>query len=251
MARGSRVSIARVASDPPYLSPFVLPFDEPLRDRREHFDLYLPAGEAADRPAIVFLHGLYPASWRPTAREWPTYVGYGATAAASGAVGVVADVALHGPADYPRAADVVSGIIDEVRRDARVDSDRVAVWAFSGGGLLTGPWLSGSHPWLRCVALSYPVLAPLDGWSVDPAFCPTETLNAGAPPIVLTRVGRERPEIAATLPRFLERAERLGVPLEILDVAEGQHAFDSLDHTPASREAVRSAFRLVAERLAG
>lgn len=240
-----------MASDPPYLSSFVLPFDEPARERREHFDLYLPGGRVAGRPAIVFLHGLYPAHWRPSAREWPTYVGYGATAAASGVVGVVADVALHGPADYPRAADVIGGIIDEVRRDVRVDSDRVALWAFSGGGLLTGRWLSGSHPWLRCVALSYPVLAPLQGWSVDPAFCPTETLNSGAPPIVLTRVGRERPEIAATLPPLLKRAERLGVPLEVLDVAEGQHAFDSLDHNVASQEAVRSAFLLVVERLAG
>jgi len=231
------------------MSPFVLPFDEQARNRREHFDLYLPAGPVARRPAIVFLHGLYPASWHPSARDWPTYVGYGATAAASGVVGVIADVPLHGPADYPRAGDMAGGIIDEIRHDMAVDSDRVAVWAFSGGGMLTGPWLSGSHPWLRCVALSYPVLAPLHGWSVDPAFCPTETLNSGAPPIVLTRVGRERPEIAATLPRFLERAERLGVPLEVVDVAEGQHAFDSLDHTAASREAVRSAFRLVVERL--
>jgi hypothetical protein len=233
------------------LSPFVLPFEEPARDRREHFDLYLPAGRAAARPVIVFLHGLYPASWRPSPRQWPTYVGYGATAAASGVAGVVADVALHDPADYPRAADVIGGIIDEVRGDVRIDSDRVALWAFSGGGLLTGRWLSGSRPWLRCVALSYPVLAPLHGWSVDQAFRPTETLSSGAPPIVLTRVGRERPEIAATLPPFLERAERLGVPLEVLDVAEGQHAFDSLDHQAASREAVSSALRLVVEHLSG
>jgi hypothetical protein len=161
-----RVSIARVASDSPYLSSFVLPFDEPAQERREHFDLYLPGGQVAGRPAIVFLHGLYPAHWRPSAREWPTYVGYGATAAASGAVGVVADIALHGPADYPRAADVIGGIIDEVRRDVRVDSDRFALRAFSGGGLLTGRWLSESHPWLRCVALSYPVLAPVHGWAV-------------------------------------------------------------------------------------
>ena len=41
---------------------------------------------------------------------------------------------------------------------------------------------------------SYPLLAPLPGWEVDPRFRPVEAVtSAGDLPIVLTRVGRERP----------------------------------------------------------
>ncbi len=53
--------------------------------------------------------------------------------------------------------------------------------------------------WLRCAAVTYPLFAPLPGWTVDPRLRPTEAVDmAGALPIVLTRVGRERPPVADT-----------------------------------------------------
>jgi hypothetical protein len=60
-------------------------------------------------------------------------------------------------------------------------------------------WLRAPPPWLRCTAASYPILAPLPGWDVDPRFRPAEVVSgAGASPIVLTRVGHEDPHVAAT-----------------------------------------------------
>ena len=89
-------------------------------------------------------------------------------------------------------------------------------------------------------------LAPLPGWEVDPRFRPVQTVtSAGDLPIVLTRVGRERPQIAATVDEFTSAAGRCGARLEIIDVPGGQHGFDMLDHTDESRQAVRRALNAV------
>ena len=44
----------------------------------------------------------------------------------------------------------------------------LALWFFSGGGLLLADWLRDPPPWLRCIAASYPLLGPLPGWPDDP-----------------------------------------------------------------------------------
>ena len=48
---------------------------------------------------------------------------------------------------------------------------------------------------------------------------------------------------------FMARAGELGVAVELIDVPDGQHGFDSLDHTDASRDAVRTAFAGVVRHL--
>ncbi|MEV7867158.1 alpha/beta fold hydrolase [Streptomyces sp. NPDC088124] len=198
-------------------------------------------------PAIVFVHGgPLPADTRPTPRDWPLFTGYGRYAASLGAVGVTVDHRLHGLTDYARAAEDVVAAVERVRADPRVDGERVALWFFSGGGLLLADWLAAPPPWLRCVAATYPVLAPIPGWSlVEPRFRPAARIaGAGPLPIVLTRVGRERPEIAATVEEFLTAAEGSGARVEVIDVPLAHHGFDAFDHA-ADPEAVEQARRAV------
>jgi acetyl esterase/lipase len=231
---------------PPYLQPFVLSVPVLLGERHDHLDIY-PPDATEPRPAIVFVHGgPVPAELRPTPREWPVFQGYGSLAVARGAVGVTLDHRLHSLADYPVSAGQIAATVETVRADPRVDADRIALWFFSGGGLLMADWLRNPPPWLRCVAASYPVLAPLPGWIVDPAFRPAEAVaEAGDLPIVLTTVGRERPEIAATVDVFLVAARSCGARLTVIEVPNGQHSFDMLDHTDESRAAVEAAFDAV------
>ena len=59
-------------------------------------------------------------------------------------------------------------------------------------------------------------------------------------PIVLTRVGLERPDIAATVEAFSKAFEKAS-SVTIVDVPNGRHAFDILDHTDESRQAVTTA----------
>lgn len=236
---------------PQYLDPFVLPIETCAAERHGAVDLYLPQTRRP-RPAVVFVHGgPIPADRQPTPRDWPVYRGYGSLAATRGVVGVTVDHRLHDLADYPLAAADVAGAVEFARADPRVDADRVAVWCFSGGGLLLADWLRTPPQWLRCVAASYPLLAPLPGHDVGARFRPVEAVaSAGALPIVLTRVGRERAHIAATVEAFVAAAHACGARLEIIDVPHGQHSFDLLDHTDESCSAVERAFDTVLATLA-
>jgi acetyl esterase/lipase len=229
----------RVVVDSPFLKPFVLPVREIEPERHANLDLYLPA-ESHPRPAVVFVHGgPVPADQRPTPRDWPVYRGYGSLVAARGAVGAMLDHRLHGVDAYPVAAADVAAAVEAVRADPRVDGDRLALWFFSGGGLLLADWLHTPPDWLRCVAASYPILGVPPGAPVDARFRPAEAVaDAGNLPVVLTRVGRERPPIAATVEEFVAAARACGARLTVVDVPDGQHAFDILDDTDESRDAI-------------
>ncbi|GHJ43415.1 hypothetical protein Cs7R123_07570 [Catellatospora sp. TT07R-123] len=234
---------------PGHLKPFVLSPIELKPERTGTTDLYLPAGDGPF-PAVVIVHGgPLPPDLRPTPRDWPVYQGYGSLLASLGLATALVDHRLYVlpqpdgvVLDYPTAAEDVTDAVTAVRTDPRVDGDRVVVWFFSGGGLLSADWLRRQPGWLRGIALSYPALAPLPGWPVDPRFRPVEAVAETGPtpaPIVLTRVGLESEPIAASVAQFLAAAADAGVPVEIIDVPNGHHSFDVLDHTDESREAVR------------
>ncbi|MFE7775800.1 alpha/beta hydrolase [Streptomyces sp. NPDC057445] len=238
---------ATVDEKPAHLRPFLLDVPERPRERVGRVDLHLPDGDGP-WPAVVLVHGgPVPADARPTPRDWPTLVGYARYVAGLGAVGGTVDHRLHDLSDYGRAAEDVAEAVELVRSDPRVDGERVALWYFSGGGLLSADLLPAPPPWLRCLAATYPVLAPLPNWGLaDSRFRPAHMVRgAGQLPIVLTRVGLERPEIAATVEEFLTAAEDCGANVEVIDVPLGHHAFETIDHTEQAREAVERAVRSV------
>ncbi|GGP55004.1 alpha/beta hydrolase [Streptomyces calvus] len=250
---GHRLRPADGGAPPAHLRPFPIDVPELPRDRRAHVDLYVPEAEGP-RPAVVFVHGgPVPAGARPTPRDWPTLVGYARLAAAAGLVGVTLDHRLHDVGDYGRAAADVTAAVELVRADPRVDADRVALWFFSGAGLLTADWLTKPPAWLRCLAASYPILAPLPNWGLAGSrFHPVRAVaHAGALPVVLLRAGRETAEIAATVEAFVTAAEDCGARLELVDVPNGHHGFETLDAPEEVGPALRHAMRSVATHLAG
>ncbi|NGO84240.1 alpha/beta hydrolase [Streptomyces sp. 196(2019)] len=248
---GHRLTAPGTDGPPPHLRPFLLDVPGRPRERTGNTDLYLPEGPGP-HPAVVFVHGgPVPVDARPTPRDWPTLTGYARYVAGRGAASAVLDHRLHAVTDYGRAAEDVADAVERVRADPRVDGDRVALWFFSGGGPLTADWLAAPPPWLRCLALNYPVLAPLPSWGVtDGRFRPVRAVaRAGRLPIVLVRAGREMPEIAATVEEFLAAAARGGADVGVVDVPAGRHGFETLDRTAGSREAVHRAVTAVLERL--
>ncbi|MEV6973202.1 alpha/beta fold hydrolase [Kitasatospora sp. NPDC093806] len=257
---GHRLTAPPAGQQPGYLRPFALDVPEQTRERIGRVDLHLPADlhpssdadTGAPRPAVLFVHGgPLPETLRPTPRDWTTFVGYGRYAASRGVIGATLDHRLHSLADFPLAAQDVAEAVDLLRADPRVDADRIALWFFSAGGLLAADWLSAPPPWLRCLAATYPVLAPLPGWhAVDTRFRPAPALaGTGRLPVVLTRVGLEAPEIAATVEEFTAAAEAHRTDLEVIDVPHGHHGFDTLDPTDESRTAIQHAVHRVLTHL--
>ncbi|MGC0208111.1 alpha/beta hydrolase [Streptomyces levis] len=248
---GHRLRAPGDDAPPAHLRPFPWDLPELPRDRRGPVDLYVPDGEGP-RPAVVFVHGgPVPAGARPRPREWPTLVGYALLAATEGLVGATVEHRLHDIADYERAAaDVASGV-EQVRADPRVDGDRIALWFFSGGGLLTTDWLAEPPAWLRCLAAAYPVLAPLPAWGMAGSrFHPVRAVaQAGDLPVVLLRAGLETPEIATTVEEFVTAAEARAARLELVDVPHGHHGFETVDAPEKTRPAMRRALRTVVTHL--
>ncbi|MCZ7423663.1 alpha/beta hydrolase [Verrucosispora sp. WMMA2121] len=246
---------------PSFLRPFVLTPPDHDAEREANLDWYRPDGDTP-RPAVILVHGgPMPPGTSPTPRDWPVFRGYGSLLASLGSIAVTAEHRLQvvvgpdGPfADYPTAAQDVADAVDRVRADPRVDPERIALWFFSGGGLLSTDWLRERPEWLRAVALTYPLLAPLPEWGIDPRFAPAAAIGEAGrpvPPLLLTRVGLERHMLSEPVAVFLRAAGDNGVPADVLDVPNGQHGFDMLDHTDESRQAVEKAATWITERLRG
>ena len=219
------------------LSPSAAPVE-----RHGAVDLHLPSRDGS-HPAVVVVHGVPLPPGVPDPREWPIYRGYGALLAEQGVVAALPSLPVETPADLPVAAEQLRAAVELVRADPRVDQDRLVLWFFSGAGLLLGDWLRDPPSWLRGLAATYPLLAPLPGWVVDARFRPVDALDAVAdvPPLVLTRAGRDRPEVVSATDAFMAVATRRGTPVRVVDVPDGRHGFDMLDHTEQSRDAVRTA----------
>ncbi|MFF5125890.1 alpha/beta fold hydrolase [Streptomyces syringium] len=249
-AAGEGHRLAATSGQPVHLRSFLMEVPERPRERVGRVDFYLPDAERP-RPAVVFVHGgPVPAGVRPAPRDWPAFVGYGRYVASLGAVGVTLDHRLHDLADFERAAEDVAAAVELVRADPRVDGERVALWFVSGGGLLSADWLAAPPPWLRCVAATYPILAPLPTWgladSADARFRPAAAVRtAGSLPIVLTRVGLENAGIAMTVEEFLTAAKECGADVEVIDLPLGHHGFETTDHSEQARQAVDRAVRAV------
>ena len=202
----------------PSKAAFVIASDDTGLDirRRSTYDLWVGVPDAV-APLVILVHGPVRAGPRP--REWPVYRGYGALLARAGMAVAVADLdytdveALSGPivqlAEVSRAA----------RNEPGVDGTRGVIWAFSGGARLVGRWIEEAPAWLRGVSLTYPVAPPVERAQI---------------PIVLTRAGLEHPAVQ----KEVDRLVAVAADIQIIDVTNGRHGFDALDHNNESRQAV-------------
>jgi dienelactone hydrolase len=246
---GQDVPVPQPQTPPPiYLQPFVLDVPERTPERNGTLDFYRPSASGR-RAAILFVHGgPGPKDLKARPRDWPVFRGYAAAVADRGFVGVTVDHSLiRGVDRIGQAAAEVVAAADLVRADPQVDPDRLALWFFSGAGLLIGDWLKRRPSWLRAIAATYPWLS-VPG--VDRTSAIEQASRGLKVPFLLTRVGLEREQPAAQVDKFVAAAAEGGGVLEVIDVPEGHHGFDMMDYTTESRSAVRTALDWTTARLA-
>ena len=228
---------------------FFTGLDRPICLEHEEFDLYTRA-PSEPKAAVLFVHGgPVPKEQTPTPRKSAPFTGYGALAASADLVGVTFNHRLHTMEHYPASADDISTVVDKVRRLPQVDPDRVVLWFFSGGGGLAADWLRVLPPWLRAVVWTYPVLAPPPDWPGDgPRFdCALAVTEAPDLPKLLVRVSDEYQAFRDTQDAVVEAAQASGSALDIIDLPNASHGYETQGYDKAARTLTDRAMRWVAE----
>jgi acetyl esterase/lipase len=207
-------------------------------------DLYVPADRdpGARLPAVLLVHGEAPPEALRGVRGWGQYTGWGRLLAAEGLAGVAAEHRAVAEAGFEGVVAEVGAALTSLRERAGelgLDPDRLAVAGFSAGVPLTVAALAGpAAPAVRCAALCYGPPGDTEPWP-------------GMPPLLVVRAGQDRPELNDSVDRFVAAARADRLPVELVEHPEGHHAFDVLDDTDASRDAIRRVLGFLRERLTG
>jgi acetyl esterase/lipase len=197
------------------------------------------------------------------ARKMGVFVSYGELLAASGLVAVAFDHRFLAPSRLVDAGSDVADLVAHVRANAGslgVDSDRLALWAFSGGGPFLAAPLRERPAWLRAVVVYYAVLdpqqpAPGDGGIDAERHQQFSVIRAlgddarSAPPVLVARAGLDHPWLNGGIDRFVQQALAKGARLELLNHPEGRHGFDILDDDVRSKQITRRTIEFLREAL--
>lgn len=230
---------------------------EPLR-----MDVYSPPGPPRPRPAVILVHG-GPIP-RTGAKNMGVFVSYGELIAASGLVAITFDHRFLAPGRLSDAGADVTDLVAHVRTHAGsigVDPERLALWAFSGGGPLLAAPLRDRATWLRAVVAYYAVMdlqqpAPKADSAMSAelrqSFSAIRSLGEDArtvPPILVARAGLDDPWLNGGVDRFVAAAVAKGATLDLLNHPQGRHAFDILDDDARSKQIIRRTLELLREHL--
>jgi dipeptidyl aminopeptidase/acylaminoacyl peptidase len=222
---------------PPFLRPFVLPHDPVEPEQVGELDLYLPAVPPA--PAVLMVHGgpLRPdLPARP--RQWTAYRGYGALLANAGLVGGMFEHGFVDDDTLGLARDNVHTALDALRTDPRVDRDRVGLWFFSAGGLLMGSFLDPVPPGVVAVAGTYAAVADPDLDDTDLRQA-VDTAATSTVPLLLVRPEHDFDWIVPSTDELLDRCAAADRAVDVIEVPDAHHGFETVDDTDASRDGVR------------
>jgi acetyl esterase/lipase len=221
----------------------------------------LPTGEHC--PIVLCIHGAAGAQHK--AKDWGIFQSWGRLLAAAGMIGVTFTHRLG----YPRpmltqAADDVRSAIAYVRANAgsfSADPDRLALFAWSGGGPLLAPAVREQLSFIRCLVAFYAFLdiqqssmfADNASFETLKAFSPAACISADASaviPIFVARAGQdEMPEFNDSIDRFTVAALAANAPITLMNHPHGEHGFDNQNNDARSREIIRAALAFLETHL--
>src|SRR5262249_46785723 len=229
--------------------------DAPLR-----FDFYIPADAKAEQrfPLVILISGGGLEGAPRDFRDAGVYQSYGRILAASGLAAIPYTKRYsRGPAGTTNGAEDTRDLVSYVREhaaDLKIDKDRIALWAFSAGGLMLAPFMKEPPAHIRALICFYCVsdLSP-DTWAGLPGVTPVQVERAipafssanqiqaadrATTPIFIGRAGLDSPGLNRTIDRLIHEALAKNAPLEVWNHPTGRHGFDIIDDNPRSREII-------------
>jgi len=217
---------------------------------RLEMDVYRPADATpgASRPVVILIHG-GPVPPGASAKNMGVFLSYGEMLAAAGLGAVTFSHRFYGASALADAAGDVEAAVAYVRSHAEelgIDRDRVALWAFSGGGPFLSQSLRERWPFVRAIVAYYAVLdlqVPAPGAE---SGITDETRRELSPLHHLATGGEQTPP---TIDRFVQEALARNASLELMTHPAGQHAFDILDDDDRSREIIARTLDFLKRRL--
>jgi acetyl esterase/lipase len=228
-------------------------------------DVYPPPGAPAGSrsPAVLMIHG-GPIP-RVGAKNMGVFTSYGRLLAASGFAAVTFNHRFLGPDRLLDAASDVQAAttyVLERASDMGIDAQRIAVWAFSGGGPFLSLALQAIPAPVRAVIAYYAALdvrekAPGTSTALSDEtrrdFSPAHHVKALAgkvPPMLVARAGLDHAFLNAGIDRFVQEALAANACLDLLNHPSGRHGFDILDDDARSREIIARTLEFLRQRLA-
>lgn len=219
-------------------------------------DVYPAVDARGPAPLVILVHGGVGPEFPLRPKDWGFYTSWGRMLAASGMTAVTFNHRLGFPEPMiEEAGSDVDSLLAFARRNAGAwgaDPGRIALAAYSAGGMLIAPWIRATPPGTRCIVAYYPIidlrvathlkqrLRPdqLEAWSAGTHLA---TGAASMPPMLLVRAGRDQiPDLLPGLDRFVADALAANAPLTLVNLPSAAHGFDNGSAEPATLETLRA-----------
>src|SRR5438876_4174482 len=122
-------------------------------------DLYLPAGPApaSGWPCLILIHG-GPVSPGTNPKDWQTFESWGRVLGAKGLAAVTFNHRFYSDEAMATASMDVAALLKYAREHAgelKIDSQKMGLWAFSGGGPQLAFAVRENPSWIKCLVAFY------------------------------------------------------------------------------------------------
>ena len=212
-----------------------------LPDLKLTFDLYKPPSQARAAagglkqglPVVVFVNGVGWFGSTPPLKEWGIYTTWARLVATQGMAAVLHDTRA------PNAREDLASLVAHLRSNAAklgIDGDNIAIWACSANLRPGSAYaLDPANTWIKAAVFYY---GSIDTTNVRPDL-----------PVLVASAGLDMPFTNSGMAQFVQRSLARNGTLTVLHLPNAHHAFDLVDSTEASRQAVRTTLEFLRTNL--
>jgi acetyl esterase/lipase len=226
-----------------------------------------PDSEDRALPAVVFVPGDAPEEIMADAKQWGQYVSWGQLVALSGLAAVITNHrSTNGFRHLEGAAQDVDAAVDHVRMngsDLGIDPERIAIWTCSAGAPFALRTALRDRPaYIRALVAFYSIMDLRPGREMISSDIPDKVvadfscshyLEVGGsfPRMLVARAGKDNEIINRSIETFVAAAVAVGVEIDYMNHADGQHAFDVRDGDARSRAIIQCTLDFLSDALLG